>query len=169
VPNFAKEKERVTRKTSRANDEIYVSGGVGRNVNRTPREPVINKRRSIAHLDRHQPSFSSLYQLNQINDPRSSLYQRLHHHSYNMMSPGMRQYGMWHARSYESGIGELNFGAKASSFSHNTHHHLLLFFCIDSEFIESPYHIYGRLPTPSSRGSRNYIASNSRMYIGDWE
>jgi hypothetical protein len=110
VPNFAKEK--VTRKTSRANEEIYVSsggGGGGRNPGRTPRDPVINKRRSIAHLDRHQPTFSSLYQLNQINDPRSSLYQRLHHHSYNMMSPGMRQYGMWHARSYESGIGELPF------------------------------------------------------------
>jgi hypothetical protein len=56
-------------------------------------------------MDRHQPTFSSLYQLNQINDPRSSLYQRLHHHSHNLMSP-MRQYGMWHARSYESGIGE---------------------------------------------------------------
>lgn len=100
VPNFAKEK--VTRKTSRANEEIYVSNS--RNVNRIPRDPVI-KRRSIAHMDRHQPTFSSLYQLNQINDPRSSLYQRLHHHSYNLMSP-LRQYGMWHARSYESGIGE---------------------------------------------------------------
>lgn len=100
VPNFAKEK--VSRKTSRANEEIYVSNS--RNLNRIPRDPVI-KRRSIAHMDRHQPTFSSLYQLNQINDPRSSLYQRLHHHSHNLMSP-MRQYGMWHARSYESGIGE---------------------------------------------------------------
>jgi hypothetical protein len=67
-------------------------------------------------MDRHQPTFSSLYQLNQINDPRSSLYQRLHHHSYNMMSPMRHNYnighggggssGMWHARSYESGIGK---------------------------------------------------------------
>ncbi|KAL7039278.1 hypothetical protein ACKWTF_009850 [Chironomus riparius] len=138
VPNFAKEK--VSRKTSRANEEIYVSNS--RNLNRIPRDPVI-KRRSIAHMDRHQPTFSSLYQLNQINDPRSSLYQRLHHHSHNLMSP-MRQYGMWHARSYESGI--------------------------DSEFVESPYHMYGRLPTPSSRGgSRGYVSSASRMYIGDWE
>lgn len=42
---------------------------------------------------------------------------------------------------------------------------------LDSELIESPYQIYGRLPTtPSSRGgSRGYISSNSRMYIGDWE
>lgn len=100
VPNFAKEK--VSRKTSRGNEEIYVSNS--RNLNRISRDPVI-KRRSIAHMDRHQPTFSSLYQLNQINDPRSSLYQRLHHHSHNLMSP-MRQYGMWHARSYESGIGE---------------------------------------------------------------
>jgi hypothetical protein len=109
--NFAP-KEKLTRKTSRANEDqqpIYVSNN--RNLSRIPRDPAI-KRRSISHVDRHQPTFSSLYQLNQINDPRSSLYQRLHHHSYNM-SPG-RHYsnnnlghsgGMWHARSYESGIG----------------------------------------------------------------
>lgn len=110
--NFAP-KEKLTRKTSRANEDqqpIYVSSN--RNLSRIPRDPAL-KRRSISHMDRHQPTFSSLYQLNQINDPRSSLYQRLHHHSYNMMSPG-RHYnnknnlghgGMWHARSYESGIG----------------------------------------------------------------
>jgi hypothetical protein len=92
VPNFAKER---ARKVSRAAEEIYVS--------RAPRDQVI-KRRSIAHMDRHQPTFSSLYQLNQINDPRSSLYQRLHHHSYNM--PPQPRQSMWHARSYESGIGE---------------------------------------------------------------
>lgn len=100
-------KEKLTRKTSRANEDqqpIYVSR------NRIQRDQVA-KRRSISHVDRHQPTFSSLYQLNQINDPRSSLYQRLHHHSYNM-SPS-RHYshnhgGMWHARSYESGIGNKN-------------------------------------------------------------
>lgn len=101
----------MTRKTSRANEDqqaVYVSNN--RNLNRISRDPVV-KRRSISHMDRHQPTFSSLYQLNQINDPRSSLYQRLHHHSYNMMSPN-RNYnlghssGMWHARSYESGIGK---------------------------------------------------------------
>ena len=84
-------------------EEIYVSGN--RNVNRIPREPVM-KRRSIAHMDRHQPTFSSLYQLNQINDPRSSLYQRLHHHGYNLVSPSHPRQSMWHARSYESGIGK---------------------------------------------------------------
>ena len=99
VPNFAKER---ARKASRA-EEIYVSGN--RNVNRMPREPVM-KRRSIAHMDRHQPTFSSLYQLNQINDPRSSLYQRLHHHGYNLVSPSHPRQSMWHARSYESGIGK---------------------------------------------------------------
>lgn len=86
-----------------------------RNISRIPRsnDPVVQKRRSISHMDRHQPTFSSLYQLNQINDPRSSLYQRLHHHQYNMMSPnrnynlGHNNSGMWHARSYESGIGKI--------------------------------------------------------------
>lgn len=102
VPNFAKEK---VRKSSRANEDIYVSS---RHQNRIPREPV-PKRRSIAHLDRHQPTFSSLYQLNQINDPRSSLYQRLHHHSHNMMSPSIPRQSIWHARSYESGIGTNGF------------------------------------------------------------
>lgn len=104
-------KEKLTRKTSRANEDqqpIYVSSN--RNLSRIPRDPAVKRR--ISHVDRHQPTFSSLYQLNQINDPRSSLYQRLHHHSYNMMSPN-RNYnnghsGMWHARSYESGIGENN-------------------------------------------------------------
>lgn len=99
MPNFAKEK---ARKMSRANEEIYVSSS--RNQSRLPRDPM--KRRSIAHMDRHQPTFSSLYQLNQINDPRSSLYQRLHHHSYNMMTPAHSRQSMWHARSYESGIGK---------------------------------------------------------------
>lgn len=84
------------------NEDIYVSGN--RNASRLPRDPPM-KRRSIANLDRHQPTFSSLYQLNQINDPRSSLYQRLHHHSYNMAPSQPRQSSMWHARSYESGIG----------------------------------------------------------------
>lgn len=102
VPNFAKER---ARKVSRANEEIYVSGN--RNLNRLPRDPMM-KRRSIAHMDRHQPTFSSLYQLNQINDPRSSLYQRLHHHAYNQMSPSHPRQSMWHARSYESGIGKLD-------------------------------------------------------------
>jgi hypothetical protein len=105
VPNFAKER---ARKASRA-EEIYVSGN--RNLNRLPRDPAM-KRRSIAHMDRHQPTFSSLYQLNQINDPRSSLYQRLHHHGYNFMSPSHPRQSMWHARSYESGIGELLKGVE---------------------------------------------------------
>lgn len=98
VPNFAKEK---ARKSSRANEEIYVAG------NRVCREPPAMKRRSIAHIDRHQPTFSSLYQLNQINDPKSSLYQRLHHHSYNIM-PKSQRHSVYHARSFESGIGEMD-------------------------------------------------------------
>jgi len=116
VPNFAKEKA-AQRKVSRAvaanADDIYVSSSSNRNLARLPRDQQhMMKRRSIAHMG-HQPTFSSLYQLNQINDPRSSLYQRLHHHSYhNMMQPppassrhGHGGGGMWHARSYESGIG----------------------------------------------------------------
>ncbi|CAO1407314.1 unnamed protein product [Diamesa serratosioi] len=137
VPNFVKEK----RKISRAHEEIYVEN---RNVSRIPMEQK-KKRMSIAHMDRHQPSFSSLYQLNQINEPRSnnSLYQRLHHHSYNV---GRQQQShsrqvLYHAKSYESGI--------------------------DSEMVESPYHhLYGRLPAPSSRG---YVSNTRGMYIGDWE
>lgn len=48
----------------------------------------------------------------------------------------------------------------------------------DSEFIESPYHIYGRLPSSRETSSRGYISSNSGAfrnsqqqlnYIGDWE
>lgn len=99
VPNFAKDR---ARKASRVTEEVYASGN--RNGSRMSRDPV-PKRRSIAHADRHQPTFSSLYQLNQVNDPRSSLYQRLHHHSYNMTSSPHHRQSIWHARSYESGIG----------------------------------------------------------------
>lgn len=85
VPNFSKEKQR------RESQEIYVSR----------KQPRVN-RRSIAGSDRHQPTFSSLYQLNQVNDPKSSLYQRLHYHGHASHSP---RPVLWHARSYESGIG----------------------------------------------------------------
>lgn len=112
VPNFAKEKIRRASKATEATEETYVSSN--RNYSRLPREPVM-KRRSIANLDRHQPTFSSLYQLNQINDPRSSLYQRLHHHSYNIPQSQPRQPSMWHARSYESGIGKF-FGLNFKNF-----------------------------------------------------
>lgn len=87
VPNFSKEKQR------RESQEIYVSR----------KQPRVN-RRSIAGSDRHQPTFSSLYQLNQVNDPKSSLYQRLHYHGHASHSP---RPVLWHARSYESGIGKL--------------------------------------------------------------
>lgn len=129
------------------------------------------KRRSIANLDRHQPTFSSLYQLNQINDPRSSLYQRLHHHSYNMTPSQPRQSSMWHARSYESGIGN---EILSTDFSSETH----IVKPLDSEFIESPYQLYGRLPSSRDTSSRGYISSNSGAfrnsqqqlsYVGDWE
>lgn len=101
VPNFVKER---TRRSSRANEATYASSSG--NLSRVPRE-VIHKQPSISHRDRHQPTFSSLYQLNQINDPRTNLYQRLHHHSYNL-SPTYThaRQSMWHARSYESGIGK---------------------------------------------------------------
>lgn len=89
VPNFSKGKER---RESQTNEEIYVSR----------RQPRVS-RRSIASSDRHQPTFSSLYQLNQVNDPRSSLYQRLHHHGHSSHST---RPVLWHARSYESGIGK---------------------------------------------------------------
>lgn len=112
VPNFAKER---TRRVSRVNEDTYVSSS--RNLNRVPREPV-PKRRSIANLDRHQPTFSSL---NQINDPRSSLYQRLHHHSYNL--PSSQPRSLWHARSYESGIG------KQLQLMNNENQTILITFC----------------------------------------
>lgn len=95
VPNFAK--ANAKRKQKDQEEEIYVRGRKSEHA-----APFEGRHRQ---LDRHQPTFSSLYQLNQINDPRSSLYQRLHHHSHNMMSPNQQRPFMWHARSYESGIG----------------------------------------------------------------
>lgn len=121
VPNFSKER---ARRASRANEDTYVSNS--RNLNRQPRESV-PKRRSIANLDRHQPTFSSLYQLNQINDPRSSLYQRLHHHSYNI--PPSQPRSLWHARSYESGIGKQSSLIFIDYFCFNTSLYLRLRAC----------------------------------------
>lgn len=55
---------------------------------------------------------------------------------------------------------------------------LIFFWFIDSEFIESPYHIYGRLPSSRETSSRGYVSSNSgafrnsqqqMSFIGDWE
>ncbi|CRK99486.1 CLUMA_CG012805, isoform A [Clunio marinus] len=97
VPNFKKQREK--KKSIKGDEEIYVSS----NASRMQRDPP-QKRKSISHRDRYQPSFSSLYQLNQINDPRSTLYQRLHHHSHNIMPPAFPRQSMWQARSYESGI-----------------------------------------------------------------
>ncbi|KAG8312138.1 hypothetical protein J6590_030057 [Homalodisca vitripennis] len=59
---------------------------------------------------------------------------------------------MWHARSYDSGMGmTLPLGLQS----------------IYSEHLDSPYnHIYGRLPIPT----RGYIPPTPRtMYIGEWD
>jgi hypothetical protein len=63
----------------------------------------------------------------------------------------------------------------ASRFSLSSRLRLL---ASDSEFIESPYHIYGKLPSRDIASSRGYISSNSGAFrssqqqlsfIGDWE
>lgn len=56
--------------------------------------------------------------------------------------------------------------------------HFASFSASDSEFIESPYQIYGKLPSRDIASSRGYISSNSGAFrgsqqqisfIGDWE
>lgn len=85
--------------------------------------------------------------------------QILMHQQMNMNHHQIHQHPMWHARSYESGIGKIRITEK---FSYEKFE-----FISDSDAIESPYNqIYGRLPIPT----RNYIPAQPRtMYIGEWD
>jgi hypothetical protein len=126
-----------------------------------PKEAVTppKQRPSYAQMP-HPASFSTLYQLHQMQNgmmdtmSRRGTFQR--HNSQPV--PVHPHYNMWHAKSYESGIGKLlNF-----KLLRGTHDSLL-----DAE-LESPYPIYsGRLPTPA----RGYvpIVPRQKVFVGDWE
>lgn len=85
--------------------------------------------------------------------------------------PSNQPYSMWHAKSYESGIGKIYFCFHyflvyrlALSFMevNKTCFSVVCFSSSDSE--ESPYQIYGRMPLPT----RGYVPT-PRMYIGEWD
>jgi hypothetical protein len=80
--------------------------------------------------------------------------------------PANQPYSMWHAKSYESGIGKIYFCFHYffSRFIDTLIKNLfsVLFSSSDSE--ESPYQIYGRMPLPT----RGYVPT-PRMYIGEWD
>uniref|UniRef100_A0A182T215 Uncharacterized protein n=1 Tax=Anopheles maculatus TaxID=74869 RepID=A0A182T215_9DIPT len=84
VPNFVK-----SSKSSKENNNNGPNAAVGGS-----KETVASKRLSIAHLQ-HPASLQSLHQLHQMH-PHHNLMAAHQHH----------QQLMWHARSYESGIGE---------------------------------------------------------------
>ncbi|CAO1407305.1 unnamed protein product [Diamesa serratosioi] len=102
------------------------------------KDPASKQRPSVAQLP-HPASFSTLYQLHQmqngtINHPnhnsKNGIFQR--HNS-------QPEPYIWHAKSYESGI--------------------------DTEY-ESQYQIYGRLPNP---GRGYIQQPPRGMYVGEWE
>lgn len=110
----------------------------------------------------HPASFSTLYQLHQMQNgmmdtmSRRGTFQR--HNSQPV--PVHPHYNMWHAKSYESGIGK-----KLNSNNLRDSHVLHPF--LDAE-LESPYPIYnGRLPAPA----RGYvpIVPRQKIFVGDWE
>lgn len=159
VPNFSKEKQR------RESQEIYVSR----------KQPRVN-RRSIAGSDRHQPTFSSLYQLNQVNDPKSSLYQRLHYHGHGGYASHSPRPALWHARSYESGIGNWLlcvtwrwFNSQMTLSDSFRSLHMKFFISQDSEIVESTYQpIYGRVHPGMHLGAYRNIRRPSN-FVGEWE
>lgn len=111
----------------------------------------------------HPASFSTLYQLHQMQNgmmdtmSRRGTFQR--HNSQPV--PVHPHYNMWHAKSYESGIGNIlkNFRKLMK---------ILKFFTFLDTELESPYPIYsGRLPTQA----RGYvpIVPRQKVFVGDWE
>jgi hypothetical protein len=113
----------------------------------------------VAHMP-HPASFSTLYQLHQMQN--GMLTGTMKHNGIFHRHNSQPEPFMWHAKSYESGIG-------------NDSHDFFSFFkmCVilnnlhllDAE-MEPAYPIYGRLPTPA----RGYVPVVPRtMYVGDWE
>lgn len=114
------------------------------------------KRISVSNLQHPAASLASLHQLHQMHP------QHLYAGSHHAHSAQYPHHMMLHTRSFESGIGMLNFDSVVNGEnSFNSFHHFT-----DSDMIESPYnHIYGRLPLPT----RGYIPQQRAMYIGEWD
>lgn len=103
------------------------------------KESIPSKRYSITQQQQHQQILMQQHM-------------NMNHHQ-------IHQHPMWHARSYESGIGRWICQKSCVTVIINVF--------LDSDAIESPYNqIYGRLPIPT----RNYIPAQPRtMYIGEWD
>lgn len=87
MPNFVKSSSKSSKENN--NNGPNAAVGVGGS-----KETVASKRLSIAHMQ-HPASLQSLHQLHQMH-PHHNLMAAHQHH----------QQLMWHARSYESGIGK---------------------------------------------------------------
>lgn len=97
VPNFAKASSKSANNQIDNNNSTYVSNS---NLNKALKEKEQIGKRMLAH----QTSLNSLHQ----NSSNSNLYHHHLHHSasHNMLPHQQQPSYMWHARSYESGIGE---------------------------------------------------------------
>lgn len=117
---------------------------------RVPNFAKSNKKNNKDNVKRsglsHPASMSSLHQLrqgacNQGNRVNSE-----------------RNQSLWHARSFESGIGKRNKSLFCSI-------KLIFFFSNFSDLQESPYsHLYGQVAIP-----RGYVPTPRSMYIGEWD
>lgn len=161
MPNFAKMNGNASSSSAEK------KGGFFTKIDRKPKE-IVEKEKELKTRDSvtpkhrqstvqmpHPASFSTLYQLHQMQNglvgtiSKKGTFQRQN---------SQPQYNMWHAKSYESGIGE--FGLKRFETQR------LFNIFIDGEF-ESPYPIYGRLPAPG----RGYVPvmPRTKVFVGDWE
>lgn len=113
VPNFVKANGKMSNSVDI--NAAYISGNNLKAL-RENEQQQSSKRMSLAHLA-HPASLSSLHQLHQMHNNNSNYHQtdfkgpgfsQNHYHSqHNMMqSQQMSREYLWHARSYESGIGE---------------------------------------------------------------
>ena len=115
VPNFVKANGKMSNSVDI--NAAYISGNNLKAL-REKEQQQSSKRMSLAHLA-HPASLSSLHQLHQMHNSNSNYHQnnvdykspgysQNHYHSHHnmMQSQQQQQQYMWHARSYESGIGE---------------------------------------------------------------
>jgi len=120
-------------------------------------------RPSVAQLP-HPASFSTLYQLHQMQNGMlgGTMNGTMNKNGTFMRHNSQPEPYIWHAKSYESGIGESAFGLDCGKCSLLNSRFVL----VDAE-LESPYPIYGRYPAAPGRG---YVPVQPRaMYVSDWE
>jgi len=141
VPNFAKANTKSNGTISDKKTSFFgkkESKSKDKEKDLKDKEVVMPKQRpSFAQMP-HPASFSTLYQLHQMQNGMLGTVSKRGNFQRHKSQP--EPYSMWHAKSYESGI--------------------------DAE-LESPYPIYGRLPTPS----RGYVpvVPRTKVFVGEWE